>query len=113
MSTTLRSQRDDRKYSRDIVPHRKSETRRDIPEKSARYFLDREKKFQGTVFDHGSSSLNHLTSSPVSSCLHQLRQQFRHRLNELGITDNDPVIRDAAKLRLIQMKTQTHPHSRR
>ena len=29
----------------------KATTRQDIPEKSAKYFLDREKKFQGTVFD--------------------------------------------------------------
>ena len=30
-------------------------------------------------------------------CLHLLRRLFRRRLNELGITDNDQVIRDAAE----------------
>ena len=42
-------------------------------------------------------------------CLHQLREQLRLRLNELGISDNDQVIRDAAEVaRRVDNERPTH-----
>ena len=78
----------------------KAETRQDIPEKSAKYFLEREDKFKGTVFDQWVELVkpSDIEVQFRAHCLHQLRQQFRHRLNELGITDNDQVIRNAAEV---------------
>ena len=78
----------------------KATTRQEIPEKSAKYFLDREEKFQGTVFDQWVELVkpSDIEVQFRAYCLYQLRQQFRRRLNELGITDNDQVIRDAAQV---------------
>ena len=78
----------------------KATCRQDIPEKSAKYFLEREDKFKGTVFDQWVELVkpSDIEVQFRAYCLHQLRQQFRHRLNELGITDNDQVIRDAAEV---------------
>jgi len=75
-------------------------TRQDIPEKSAKYFLEREDKFTGTVFDQWVELVKPSDTEIKfrAYCLYQLRKQFRYRLNELGITDNDQVIRDAAKV---------------
>ena len=75
-------------------------TRQDIPNDSAKYFLEREDKFDGTVFDQWVELIRPSDDEVKfrSYCLHQLRDQFRLRLEELGITDNDQVIRDAAEV---------------
>ena len=90
----------------------KATTRQNIPEKSAKYFLEREDKFTGTVFDHWIELVKPSDTEIKfrAYCLHQLRQQFRQRLNDLGITDNDQVIRDAAEV-ANRLKNESPKHT--
>ena len=77
----------------------KATTRQEIPEKTITYFREREDKFKGTAFDQWVKLVKPSTIEIEfrAYCLHLLRRLFRRRLNELGITDNDQVIRDAAE----------------
>jgi len=86
-------------------------TRQDIPTKSAEYFLERKDKFDGTVFGQWVELIRPSDDEVKfrAYCLHQLRYQLRLRLNELGITDNDQVIRDAAAVaRRVGSERPTH-----
>ena len=88
-----------------------ADTRQDIPNESAKYFLEREEKFDGTVFDQWVELIRPSDDEVKfrAYCLHQLREQLRLRLNELGISDNDQVIRDAAEVaRRVDNERPTH-----
>ena len=75
-----------------------AQTRRDIPENTINYFLDREEKHSGTVFNDwvGLVKPCQIESEFRAYCLHELRALHKKRLVERGITDNDQVVRDAA-----------------
>ena len=53
---------------------------------------------RGTGFDQWVALLKPLATERAfrSYCLHLFREAYRQRLSELGITDNDQIIRDAA-----------------
>ncbi len=75
-------------------------SRLDIPKDTIKYFVEREDKFAGTVFDQWVELVkpSDIEIRFRAYCLHRLRQQLKRRLNELGLTDNDQVIRDAAEV---------------
>lgn len=72
--------------------------RTQIPDTTVKYFLSRENDHRGTGFDQWVALLKPLATERAfrSYCLHLFREAYRQRLSELGITDNDQIIRDAA-----------------
>ena len=80
----------------------KSANRWDIPKGTRDYFLNKKRaeKLSGTEFDNW---VEFFTPSPTevafkSFILRELKEQYKARMQTLGITDYDQIIRDAAKV---------------